>query len=68
VLDPVGRGFVTAHVEGIGTTAGPPARGTIFDVGSAEASEQKAAARIVVEVSNMVRDRVGSGDYSTTED
>jgi hypothetical protein len=46
--------------------AGPPARENIFDVGSAEASEQKVAARIVVEVSNMVRDRVGSGGYSTT--
>jgi len=46
------------QVEGIGTIAGPPARGTVFDVGSADASEQKAVARIVVEVNNMFTDEV----------
>jgi hypothetical protein len=39
--------------EGIGVIAGPPARATILDVGSAEANEQKAAARIAAEVCNI---------------
>jgi hypothetical protein len=54
VFDSVDRGSVTVQVEGIGTIAGPPARATIFDVGSADVNEQKAAASKVVEVCNMV--------------
>jgi hypothetical protein len=50
----VGRGLVTVQLEGTGMIAGPPARGMMFDVGSAEASEQSAAARIEVEVRIVV--------------
>lgn len=49
---------MTVQVAGIGTIAGPPARATEFDVGSADASEQKAVARIVVEVNNMFTEEV----------
>lgn len=43
-------GSETVQVEGIGVMAGPPARGMLFDVGSADASEQSAAAKMVVDV------------------
>jgi uncharacterized protein YjlB len=62
VFDPAGIGSVMLHVEGMGTIAGPPARGSDFDVGSAEAIEQKTVARIVVEMCILVTDRVAGGD------
>ena len=61
-----GIGLVTAQVEGMGMIAGPPALGRIFAVGSADASEQTAAARKVVEV-YMVGDEGLVGLISTTE-
>ena len=38
-----GASGVTVQVEGMGTIAGPPARGVRLDVGRAEAREQNAA-------------------------
>lgn len=61
-----GMGLVTAQVEGMGVIAGPPARGTMFDVGRADASEEIAAIRRVVEV-YMIDDEVLIGMMSTTE-
>ena len=55
----MGRGLVTVQFEGTGTMAGPPARVRMFDVGSAEASEQSAAAKSEVEVRMVVDGRVG---------
>jgi hypothetical protein len=55
----VGRGLVTVQFDGTGTMAGPPARGRMFDVGSAEASEQSAAAKIAVDVRMAVDGRAG---------
>lgn len=59
-------GFVTAQAEGMGVIAGPPARGTRFEVGSADASEQITAARKVVEV-YMVGSEGSIGMVLTTE-
>ena len=39
MLQPFGIGSVTVQFEGMGVMAGPPARGMLFDVGSADASE-----------------------------
>ena len=50
MLQPFGIGSVTVQFEGMGVMAGPPARGMLFDVGNADASEQSAAAKMVVDV------------------
>jgi hypothetical protein len=42
----VGSRRVTVQSEGMGEIAGPPARGARWDVGSAVASEQNAAAAV----------------------
>jgi hypothetical protein len=55
----VGRGLVTVQFEGTGVIAGPPARGKMFEVGSADASEQSAAVRTEAEVRMVVDSGVG---------
>jgi hypothetical protein len=50
----VGRGLVTVQFEGTGMIAGPPARGRMFNVGIADATEQSAAARAEIEVRMVV--------------
>lgn len=45
---------VTVQVEGMGTIAGPPARGARLDVGRAEAREQSVAVVATVKMVRMV--------------
>ena len=53
-----GAGFVMVQVDGMGLTAGPPARWTRFEAGRAAAIPAKAMRTVVVETSILIMGRV----------